>query len=178
MRKELSLHFLPLFAFFLSLTILRRFSLDINLFNFWLGGFLGTILPDIDHFIYVFLLRPQELTSQRVSNLVGKQRPGQIIDLLYRTRAERTDLIFHTAMFQIFFLIFSFFIISSSGSFFGRGLVLAFSLHLLLDQYLDLKEKGEINSWFKNLPITPEKEKVSLYWIAISLLVLSLGLIF
>jgi hypothetical protein len=41
--------------------------------------------------------------------------------------------------------------ITSSNSIFGIGVVLAFSLHLIIDEVSDLMERGGILNWFVKL---------------------------
>ncbi len=125
---------------------------------FWVGGIVGNFLPELDHFIYIYFLRPHELTSQRVSYMLGRKEILRSLNLLAGTRSERTKLIFHTAGFQLIFLVLTFLVITSSGSLLGRGLVLAFSLHLLIDQVVDLVETGNLDNWFRELPITLNNE--------------------
>ena len=162
MRREIFLHFSFWFSFFILATIFNHlFSL--NYWPLWLGGILGTILPDIDHLLYLYL-NPQELTSQRFNSLLGKQEIKRVFTLLYTTRSERKNLIFHTIFFQIIFLVLTFWVLTSSGSFFGKGLVLAFSLHLVIDQILDLTELKSFDNWLKYSPIYLSLDKAKIYW--------------
>ena len=159
MKKEISVHFFAYFAFFILISLIRGWwSLDpaqmLPFVPFWLGGILGTVLPDVDHLIYVYFLRPQELTSQRVDFMTSNGNVKGAISLLYSTRSERTHLIFHTAFFQIIFFILTFLVVTSSSGLFGRGLVLAFCLHLLVDQLVDLRSMGSLVNWFRNIPVT------------------------
>jgi hypothetical protein len=174
MKKELFIHFSFLISFFIFISLSKGWF-SLSFWPFWLGGILGTFLPDIDHLIYVYILRPGELTSQRVSYMFKKRRIWETFRLLAETRQERHNLIFHSFLFQIIFLVFTFFIITSTGSLFGRGLVLAFSFHLLVDQAVDLMEVGNIDNWFSQMPFLFNKEKVNLYWIGIFILVLIFG---
>jgi len=163
MKKEIFIHF----AFFVSLFIfvsIARGYFSFSSWQFWLGGLVGTILPDIDHLLYVFFLKPQELTSQRVSYLVGKRDIWGGLELLAETRSERTRLIFHTTTFQLIFLVLTFFVLTSSGSLMGRGLVLAFFLHLMVDQAVDLAATGSLSNWFKNFPVGLDVAKQKTYW--------------
>lgn len=156
---------------------------------FWLGGIVGTFLPDTDHLIYVYFLRPQELTSQRTARMAGNRNYWGMIKLLFDTRGERRKLIFHSAFFQVIFVVLSFLVITSSGSLFGMGLVLAFFLHLLVDQFVDLtatQDSSDIQSqdimnpnplrvWFRGLGISPNKERVLFYWLALVFVFLVFG---
>lgn len=135
---------------------------------------MGTILPDIDHLLYLYL-RPQELTAQRVGFLIDKHEVKRVLTLLYQTRSERRDLIFHTGFFQLIFLVLTFWILTSSGSLFGRGLVLAFSLHLLIDQIVDLTEMQSFDNWLKYSPWAVDLSKAKLYWLVMVLLLCLFG---
>jgi hypothetical protein len=113
MRRELFIHLSFWFFFFVVISITKHY-LNISYWPFWLGGFIGVLMPDLDHLIYVFFLGPQELTSQRVGFLWEKKEYKRLIDLLYETRSERKGLIFHTIFFQIIFLVLTFWIMTSS----------------------------------------------------------------
>ncbi len=145
---------------------------------------MGTILPDVDHFIYVYLLHPQELTSQRINYTLTnpaqpiKQKIWSVFELMAATRSERKGLIFHTAHFQVIFWILAFLVISSTASILGRGLVLAFSLHLIIDQMLDLNTLDNLDNWFRQWNVQLEKEKYMFYWLGNLALLLLFGLVF
>ena len=104
-------------------------------FSYWpllAGGFVGLLFPTFDHLLHIFALFPQELTSQRVLNLVRYKQYKEAIFLIYDTSEERKNLMFHTTLFQIIFAILTFWVVSSSGSLFARGLVLSYFLSLTL----------------------------------------------
>ena len=173
-KKELFIHFAFLISFFILISLFRGYF-SLLYWPFWLGGILGTLMPDLDHFLYVYFLRPQELTSQRVNYMLGKGEILKTLDLLAETRYERTKLIFHTIFFQIIFLVLSFLVISSSGSIFGRGLVLAFLLHLSIDQIIDLRETGGFSNWLKDVPFTLDRTRTIYYVVATFLVILLFG---
>lgn len=152
LRKEIITHFSFMVAF-LSLITVYKGLFDIYYLSFWLGGILGTMLPDVDHLIYIYILKPSDLSSQRIASYINKRDTKNAVRVLYESRLERTSLIFHTAHFQLIFLILAFLVITSSGSVFGRGLVLSFSLHLLIDQFVDFMETGRIDNWFKQISV-------------------------
>jgi hypothetical protein len=124
-------------AFLISLLILTSVVkkwLSLAYWPYWLGGLIGLVLPSLDHIVYVFFQRPYELTPQRVRALWEQKNYRGAILLLYQTRSERTNLIFHSLLFQAIFVILTFWVVSSSGSPIGRGVVLSFYLNLLLDE--------------------------------------------
>jgi len=171
MKKEIFVH-LSFLVSFLILTSLLKGWFSLSYWPFWIGGIIGTALPDIDHLLYVFFLRPQELTSQRVSYMVGKRDLLGSMNLLAETRAERTKLIFHTATFQLIFLVLTYFVLTSSGSLLGRGIVMAFSLHLLVDEAVDFTDMGSLSNWFRNFPASLDLGKQRIYWWASVVLLL------
>jgi hypothetical protein len=98
-----------------------------------------------------------------------------MFSLLYGTSSERKELIFHTIFFQMIFFVLTFWMLSSSGSLFGKGMVLAFGLHLLIDQATDLSEVGNLDNWFKNLPVKLDLVQSKIYWLVATLATLGMG---
>ncbi len=174
MRRELFIHFSFWFSFFVFITLIKRYFAW-GYWPFWLGGIAGIFLPDLDHVIYVYFVRPYELTSQRVNYLLNRKEVWRTIQLLYETRSERRGLIFHTLFFQAIFLILTFWLLSSSSSLFGRGLVLSFALHLSIDQIVDLVDMGTFDNWLRFSPVRPDLRQSRTYWAVGLLLVLIMG---
>ncbi len=174
MRRELFLHFAFWLSFFIFITLIHQYF-NLGYWLFWVGGLIGIFLPDIDHFIYAYFVKPQDLTSQRIGYLIDKRNIQRSIELMYETRSERKGLIFHTILFQMIFLVLTFWMMSSSGSLFGRGLVLSFALHLAVDQLIDLTEIGNLNNWFKDLPFVLDVDKSKTYWMITTIIVLVFG---
>jgi len=175
MRREVFLHFSFGFSFFVFITLVNQFF-ALSYWPLWIGGIFGTLLPDIDHLLYLYL-KPQELTSQRVGFLFNKYEIKRIFTLLYETRGERKGLIFHTAFFQLVFLVLTFYVVTSSGSLFGKGMVLAFSLHLLIDQIVDLNELKSFDNWLKYSPWYLDVTKAKLFWLVMLILTLLFGVL-
>ncbi|HKC04387.1 MAG TPA: hypothetical protein VKC54_00725 [Patescibacteria group bacterium] len=176
MRRELFIHFAFWLSFFIFITLAKSYF-SLAFWPFWLGGIFGTVLPDLDHVIYFYFLSPRDLTSQRFNFLIQKHEIKRMLTLLYETRGERRGLIFHSVFFQIIFMILTFWMISSSSSLFGRGLVLAFALHLSIDQIMDLTDIGTFDNWVKMFPIKFDYKKAKIYTFTTILLVLVFGLL-
>src|SRR3989344_9683267 len=177
MKKEILIHFSSLVIFLLLISFMRGW-LNLSYWFLWLGGVVGTILPDLDHIIYAYFLKPQELTSQRVAFLNQKRSLVKSLELLANTRYERSSLIFHTISFQILFLVLAFYVSVSTASIFGTGLVLGFCLHLLIDQLVDYTKVGTIDTWFRASPIYLDQKQSKAYWITVFVIVVILGLFF
>ena len=174
MKKELITHFTFVIAFFIFISLFRGWF-ELPYLSFWVGGLIGTILPDIDHLIYVYFLRPQEVSSQKIVSLISKRESLAGLTLLSETRAERKHLIFHTFHFNIIFLLMSYLVITSSGSILGSGIVLAFSLHLLIDQIVDFMETGDLANWLRQVNISFLPEQKRYYLIGNTLVLLFFG---
>lgn len=131
MKKEIINHLIFWFGYFLFLTITNNLY-SFNYWPFYFGGLVGLFMSNIDHLLHVFVFQTQELTSQRVLMLIKNKQYKETLKLLFDTRDERKDLIFHTTLFQIIFTILTFWVVSSSGSLFVKGLVLSYLLGLVI----------------------------------------------
>ncbi|KKP47487.1 MAG: hypothetical protein UR39_C0004G0043 [Candidatus Woesebacteria bacterium GW2011_GWA1_33_30] len=131
MKKNLINNLIYFFSFFLLVTLVNKLF-SFSYWPFYVGGLFGLFMPNLDHVLHIFVFKPFELTSQRVKLLINEKRYKEGFILLYDTMGERKDLIFHSVNFQIIFTILTFWVISSSSSLFGRGLVLGFYLSLVL----------------------------------------------
>jgi hypothetical protein len=171
MRRELFTHFLFWLCTFVLIILFKQYF-DLSYWPFVLGGLIGVFLPDIDHFIYVYFIKPQDLSSQRVNYYLEKKDTRRAIELLYETRNERKDLVFHSLMFEGIFFVLMFFILSSSGSYFGRGLVISFIVHLLVDHLIDIREYGGLSNWYKNLSFRIPADREVVFWVGSTALVL------
>jgi len=175
-RKEIFAHVGSFVFVFVIIAVFKKF-LNLDSWTFWVGGIIGTILPDIDHIIYVYYLKPYELTSQRVASL--NQR-GQILPsliLLANTRTERKSLILHTAIFHAIFLILAFLVITSSGGLLGRGIVLAFLLHFAVDQLIDFRTLGNLSNWTAKLNLNLDLTQTRAYLISSFVVVFLFGIL-
>jgi len=174
MRRKLFIHFSFLISFFIFISLFKKW-LALSFWPFWLGGIVGTVLPEIDHLIYVFFSNPQEVTSQRVRYLCNNRQFKNCFWLLATTTGERAGLIFHTVLFQVIFFILTFWVLTSSASLFGRGLVLSFCLHLAIDQIEEVINKGTLQSWFWQIPVSLDRKQISVFLGTVIFLVLFFG---
>lgn len=170
MKREILGHILFASVVFFLASLVRNY-LGLSYWEYYVGILVGTLLPDLDHILYMYI-HPTELTSQRFQALAAKKSMMPALDLLYHTRRERTDMLFHSAFFQILFTVFAFFVITSSGSLLGEGLVLAFLLHLTFDQFTDLMHAHSLKSWFEHSGIVVSSSQASLYAVGMFLLTL------
>lgn len=173
MKKDLAIHFTFAAALFVLISIYRDW-LSLPFAAFWIGGVLGTLLPDVDYLIYVYVLKPNEASSQKIAELVSQRQILKTWDILASTRGERKGLLIHNATFQILFLIFSILMITS-GTLIGMGITLAFMLHLILDEVVDLMETGSIDGWFSGFPFALSSEQKRWFLVGNTLILLLLA---
>jgi len=174
-KKEILLHFSSFFILFLFISLIKGWYDNPIFLIFWLGGVVGTLLPDIDHLLFPLLLRPQEQSSQLLRSLLLNKKYSQASTLLYNTRYEKSAPIFHNVVFQLFFLVFAFFISSSTSNLFGKGLVMAFSYHLLVDQIYDFNSQGNISRWFYHFASKPAPNQSAIYLVTNAIIILALS---
>lgn len=185
LSNELISHLLVAVIYFLAVSLLR-FKLDINLLWLWLGAFVGTFILDIDHLLYWFYLHPEKedsIEAKRILNLTGIKLEDKIKQLYKHLIASHNThhrLIFHTATFQVILLVVAFFLVSSSGNFFGSAMILAINLHLLKDEWqVFFKDKQGLVDWlFWQVREIPVAKYLDGYMVVVSLIFLLLtGLI-
>ncbi|KKQ85007.1 MAG: hypothetical protein UT08_C0011G0025 [Candidatus Woesebacteria bacterium GW2011_GWB1_38_8] len=171
MKKDVLTHFTFAIALFTLITVFKGW-LELTYLAFWIGGIIGTLLPDVDYLIHVYVLNPTDSESQKTSSLVSQKQFGKTWDLLTRARYGNSELLFHSVLFQILFWLFTFLVITSSGSLLAKGIVLAFSLHLIIDQASDLIETGTLEIWFKKMPFNLDAKQKKLYLVGNILLLI------
>ncbi|MFZ5366107.1 MAG: hypothetical protein ACOZBZ_02340 [Patescibacteria group bacterium] len=176
MRKEILSHLVPTLVFLVFLTLLH-WQLKFSLIFFWLGASLGAVVLDLDHLLYTFIQAPHEFTSQRAKRFFEQRKFWEGIILLFETQEERGRMIFHSVLFQVILVILTFFVLTSSASLFGKGLVLGMLLHSLTDQGFEFVKNGEIENWFWQFRQKPAVNLQALYLAVIFLLFLILSLL-
>lgn len=176
MKKIFATHFVFAAALFILISVYRDW-LSLSYYSFWWGAVLGIILPYADYLIYVYLLKPKDAVSQEAVAMISKKKISKTADMLVSSFGTRKGLLMHNASFQALFLVFSIWIITS-GNLLGMGLVLAFMLHLILDQMTDFIEKGNIDNWFDGFPVNLDKQQRLWYLAANVVIFLYLGFFF
>lgn len=175
-KNEIISHLLIAFGYFLLVSFLR-WRLDFDLFWLWFGGLSGTFLLDIDHLFYWFFYHPEKEDSQEAKSLLKQRNFLGMYRLLVSSHATHTRMVFHTALFQIVLLIMAFYILSSGGSIFASGLVMAVNLHLLKDQwqvFLSGDKEYLIDWLFWQIKGIPAKKYLNFYLVGATIIFLVL----
>jgi len=159
-KKELTSHYLVTLAW-LGIVSLWRWRWNLELVWLWLGGLVGTMILDLDQIFYALLIYPEEKAKEPWRQ--RKIRP--LLEYLAETYSQRVRLTFHNALFQVGFLVFSFWVLTSTGGLFGKGFVMVANLHLLKDEFHLLLEnkKEELRSrlfWPVKRGVSFEEQKI------------------
>jgi len=144
----------------------------------WVGGLIGVMLLYVDYYFYAYHLHPQESASVEARKLVNQKKYLDAVYVVITKRAQNTKLIFHNASFQVFFLVFVFFVVTSSASLLGRGIVFGMVIHLLVDMLNDKSSQGNLDSWFISFPIEVTGVNQTWYLAAQTVSIFALGLFF
>ncbi len=178
MRKNISDN-LNITLIYLAVVSVVRFKLDLNLLPFWLGGLIGSVILYSDYFFQVFLVQPELEMSKEAKRRYKTGDYKEVFRYVFDHATEIKSLTFHTILFQVIFTVFAFFIMTSTSSFLGQGIVVGALLSLLTKQYLEIKLNGRLNDdWFSriNVNLPPQSQKIYLLVMA-GILVLLTGFI-
>lgn len=101
-----------------------------------MGVAIGCLLPFLDHLIYIFFISPQELTSQRAAFLLKRRNVINAIRLLMETKSERKNLVFHSDIFLVIILVLGLWLMTSSASYLGKGIIWGMIANLVVDRFI------------------------------------------
>jgi len=185
-------------GYFLGIFVLRKisfFSFSLSFLRssigeliLWLGGaILGGYFIKLEQLVYVFFIHPNEPLSLEIKGLL-KQNPTSLklcgarrreMWRLLKERVTEQKLAFRSALFQLVWLVLAFFTLTSTGSVFGKTLVMAIGLHLLLDEWEGILRKRTIYwlFWQIKREVSLREQKVFLWAMTGGFSLLSLLLI-
>jgi len=174
-KKELHSH-LKVTIIYFGFISLFNFRLGFGLFLLWVGALLGTFLLDLDHIL--FGLDPSNKTwwAEKFRFLWQKKDFKEAICHLVETHLEHNRLIFHSVLFQPILLFLAFFVLTSTGSLCGSGLVMSMNLHLLKDEWECFLEDRDINWLFWPIKRKIDKKGQKIYLLAVTFVFFLLSL--
>jgi len=171
MSKEGFNKFIGVVVLLIVLTLIKRwFSYPYALV--WLGVITGFYLPFVDNLFYAYVVRPEANISKNIRSLVSIRKIKQLVRYTNEVDGQQERSIIYSAYFQAVFLLLTYYILTSSGSLFGRGLVYGFSLRLLLEQVLQYMNTKELNKWFSEMSIVMDAHKTRVFLYANGLVLL------
>lgn len=143
-----------------------------------IGLLIGFYLYHLDHLIYCFFQAPHELSSQRIMSYFRQKSWKQAFSIASQTENERSRTIFHSVVFQVALILAGFFILTSSTSLLGKGMVLGLLFHSVFDQGLRLVNKENLDSWFWQIQTSVPENIQKLYFFIILVIFVILATFF
>ena len=138
---------------------------------FGLGVIVGVWLLFLDRLVYVYMY-PEEQLSQQVIYWWKQKKYWQSLALLDARRSEQNRLMLRSALFMGIWVLLALFSLTSSLSFFGRGVVMGMMWHSLCDAWrLQRLNKQRLNQrlfWQIKREVS-EEEKVG-FLVVVSLI--------
>ncbi len=149
MFKKEKITLILLTLIWLTAVSLLRWTWQWSLIWLWLGALIGIFLLDIDHLLYLLVINPHELTSQRVKRFFQQRKIKEALILIGDTVEERDRMPLHNAFFQVVLYVLCFFVLTSSANLFGAGLVMGMAFHLLKDEtfHLFFGREEKLKKW-------------------------------
>lgn len=165
-KKEAPVYSAALIIYLAVITLLS-WPLQWPMALFWLGGFLGLLLYNLDHLVYLLWQSPDEPTALEFKQLLKSRRFKGAANLLVRTCQERKRLVGHSVIFQAVLVALTFFTLSSTASYLGKGLVMGLFFYALINQGRHLARGGDLSSWFWQVNIKPTRKGEAIYFLAL-----------
>ncbi len=175
-RKELITHSLITFIYFTFISLFN-FHLGFSLLFLWFGALLGTFLLDLDHVLIALDKENKTWWAEKFRFLWQKRKYKEAIFHLAESHLEHSNLVFHSVLFQPVLLIIAFFVLTSTGSLLGSGLVMSMNLHLLKDEWHSFLAKGEIGFLFWQIKKKIDRDSQRVYLIVATSLFFLLSLL-
>jgi hypothetical protein len=133
--------------FYFGLVSILRWQLDWSVLWWWLGGGVGLLFSWADRLAHVYFTRPFEQLSLQVKSLVAAKRYREAVVLLDHRKHEQRHLTVRSALFLAVWVAAALFVITSTGSIFAVGMVMAIGLSVLVDMIMDFKDLAKLKWW-------------------------------
>lgn len=128
--------------------VIKKFIVDVSLFLLLLTGILGSLLPDFDHVLYIFIYGRKSEYSRFIRHFISQKQLKKTFWFCKNNHKLNTGLYSHNILTMILVLILSINAITIK-NYFLTTFFLAWSMHYLYDIFEDLLFFGKINkNWF------------------------------
>lgn len=160
-------HLIPaveILAFIVLIWLVKQFPFVF--FIYLIVGFvIGSLVLELDHFIYWYFLDPKNQESIIAKNLIKQKKYKKIIKLIGDTAQFHTSLIFHHFIFQTILLIITFFVFTSTSSVLAKSIVFFTNTNLVIKQIYQLSsDKAHLQKWlFARLEKQISLQKIHYY---------------
>lgn len=139
-RNHLGIFFIYILVFILG----KFINEGLGLFYRWqylltlLGAFLGMYVGVVDRLVYAYMTQPTDPFSLQLKNLVTQHRYLEMIKVAHEDRQNFRKLSTNNILFIGVWVVLALFVLTSSLSYFGQGLVMGIGLVLFRDMIRDL----------------------------------------
>lgn len=145
------IYFLVIGFWFGSLAYFKN-GLNFSIFPaplvWFLGGLVSYYFFAIDRLIDLLFVHRETADSQSVYKLLQKGQYFLVWRLANRENNRQMRLNLRSALFQVILILLAVFVVTSTNSLFGQGLIFGLSLKLLLDEWSDyLTQPDYLRSW-------------------------------
>lgn len=172
LSKSIAFHLFPALALLLVVAALAGYP-------HWqvaAGIAIGSLLLDIDHWLFIFIAAPNEAISQAVRQRLSTGSYITAIDYMVAHRREFRRLPLHSVAFQLCLAVTALFSAIQSPNSLVAGIMAGLFLHTVVDQAGDLNRTGHLHHWFwvtgRQAPIAMQKAYYALTIVVLSLLLL------
>lgn len=101
--------------------------------QFLLGFVFGFLIFILDRFLHVFFIQPESEFSQQVKARWNERNFKEVVQLFVVARQQQQELMTRSVLFFIVYIGLAIYILTSTGSVVGMGLILGIGLHFCLD---------------------------------------------
>src|SRR3989344_8518541 len=157
---------LILAGFLLGVAVLAVVNQSLSLPREWLqlvwlilGGILGWWLVWLDFVAFAYILHPEAQVSQYIKFQLDNRRFKKAAEMVTLRIGEFDKLTTRSALFQAAWVVLTVFTLTSTAGWFGKTMIMALGLHILIDQWqLYMKDKEALKKqlfWQIQRPIYP-----------------------
>jgi hypothetical protein len=142
----LQLHFfLPLMY---CLLFLLRFHEPLSLFQFCLGVGIGFSIFIIDRIVHAFFIQPELEFSKQIQAAWHAKNYRLLVNILATAGSKQTHLTTRSLFFLLIYIGMSLYVLTSTGSILGMGLILGIGLHFCLDFWWYKRDTTQFDDFF------------------------------
>jgi len=125
---------------------LRGFFLifNLSLVLLLLGGAFGMMVSWVDRLIWVYYTRPKDSLSVKVKGLIKDKKVWEAFETLKSRGHEQDKLAMSNVLFLAVWCVLSFFVMSSSPSWFGKGVIMGIGLSLVYGIWEDWDDQEKL----------------------------------
>ena len=135
------------FLFYFLLMSLLRWEISLGVILMWVGGVMGMLFEWVDRIAYVYFTKPHEQLSFQVKSLISQKKYMKALLLIDCRKYEQKHLTVRSLLFALIWVLAAFFVLTSTGSAFAGGMVMAIGLSILIDMLKDWGKIGKLKEW-------------------------------